>query len=640
LTIFVIDSIFSIEIKYFYTKFRFKTSRMSLKIKVITLSIGIFSAFAIVVYAVHHLILLPAFVELERTAATNNTERAVQALGREVESLIPSTTDWATWNDTYQFMDDRNEEFVKAHLSLNVLENLKVNLLGIYTLEGRRLWGMVYDYEIEEEVALQELSEDSLNPTNPLLGTPDSMDTVAGLYSTSAGIYMVASRPILSGKGVGPSRGRFIMGRQLNKVAIDRLAVQARVLLSVSPLLPVEGSKLKPLGNNDKIRYTPITLEESDAITHGTTNVLDVTGAPILRFQVDSPRTIVAQGRTTLKYTAMFLALAGTVFLLVFLIRHAIAVGTHGDLSARLQIKSKDEIGTLAHEFDIMVERLAETRQRLLDQSYLSGLAEMASGTLHNIGNAITPIGVKLINLRRELLQAPVAEMAMAAAELADSATAADRRADLVRFSELAGAELATLVESTADELGTIRAQVDLVQMILADQQRFSRAERIIEPLALFHLIKETARLLPENLHHIMTIEIDQGLAEIGHINAARIALQQVISNLFINAAESIGEKGRQGQTGRIRVYTVATDAANQGMAHICFEDNGIGIHSDQLSQLFERSFSTKQRGSGIGLHWCANTVSAMGGCIYAESPGPGQGACMHLLLPLAKPVI
>jgi sensor domain CHASE-containing protein len=627
---------------------------MSLKIKVVTLLLCVFGAFAIVEYTVQHLVLLPSFVKLERLSATNNTERAVQALEREVELLIPSATDWATWDDTYRFMHDRNAKFIKSNLNLEALKSLNVNLLALYNMEGRRLWGKAYDHEIEEEMALGELSEDSLNLVNPLLGTPDSMDTVAGLYNTSAGIFIIASRPVLTSKGDGPSRGRILIGRRLNKVAIDRLGSQARVHLSVQPLTPTDGSMIYPLSVNNKISYTPITLAEGDVVTRGFAEVLDVAGVPILRFQVDSPRTIVAQGRTTLKYTAMFLTLAGTVILLVFLFflrytvfdpvsrltRHAIAVGTQGDLRARLQIQSKDEIGTLAHEFDIMVERLSETRQRLLDQSYRSGIAEMASGALHNIGNAITPIGVKLINLRRELVQAPVAEMTLASVELADFATPADRRADLVEFSQLAGGELASLVERTVKELETILAQVDLVQMILADQQRFSRAERSMEPLVLHHLLNETVRLLPEDFLNIMNIEVDQELAEIGHINAARIALQQVISNLFINAAESIGERGRQGKDGRIRVYTVAADADNQGMAHICIEDNGIGVPAEQLPHLFERGFTTKIRGSGIGLHWCANTVSAMGGHIYAESLGSGQGACLHLLLPLAEPLI
>ena len=56
---------------------------------------------------------------------------------------------------------------------------------------------------------------------------------------------------------------------------------------------------------------------------------------------------------------------------------------------------------------------------------------------------------------------------------------------------------------------------------------------------------------------------------------------------------------------------------------------------ADILEHIFERGFSTKQEGSsGIGLHWCANTISSMNGKIYAESEGKGKGACLHLVFP------
>ena len=625
---------------------------MSLKTKVITLIFCVFGAYALVGYAVQQFVLLPAFVQLEQASATKNTERAVQALEREVELLIPSAADWATWDDTYQFMVDRNEEYIKANLSVKAMETLKVDLIGFYDLKGKRLWGLAYDHEKQEEMALGELSADALDAANPLLAASDTMATVAGIFSTPAGVFLIASRPVLTSNGDGPSHGRFVIGRQLNQDAIERLGTQARVQLHVQPLVAAANQPADQSKGSGSLGYTPILLTENEAITSGITDVLDLAGMPILRFQVDTPRTILAQGRTTLLYAALSLTFSGIILLLVLLVflrrtvfdpvstltRHAITVGTQGDLSAGLQMKRDDEIGILAREFDIMVQRLAEARQRLQEQSYNSGIAEMASGALHNIGNAITPVGVKLINLRREIKQAPVQEMAMASAELADPATPAERKADLVRFSELASGELASLFTRTVDELEAIRSQVDQVQLILADQQRFSRAERTIEPLVVDRLIKEVAQTLPEELGNSLDVELDQGLAEVGPVLFARIALQQIVNNLLINAAESIAECDRQDGSGHIRIYAVA-DLDNKGMAHICMEDNGMGLSAEQLPRLFERGFTTKSRGSGIGLHWCANTVADMGGRIYVTSGGPGQGACLHLLLPLAEQV-
>ncbi len=177
---------------------------MSLKSKIITLLFCVFGAFAIVEYTVQHFVLLPAFVLLERTAAIKNTERALYALDREVELLIPSATDWATWDDTYQFMADRNAEYIESNLNFKAMESLNVNLLEFYNLDGTRLWGMAYDLETEKELHLGELSEDRLGPGSLLLGNSGKEDTVAGIYLTSEGVFLIASRPILTSKGDGP----------------------------------------------------------------------------------------------------------------------------------------------------------------------------------------------------------------------------------------------------------------------------------------------------------------------------------------------------------------------------------------------------------------------------------------------------
>ena len=82
---------------------------MSLKKKIIILLVGLFSLYALIEFAVQRLVLLPAFVQLEEKTATSNTQRAVQALERDIELLVPSATDWGTWDDTYEFINDGNE---------------------------------------------------------------------------------------------------------------------------------------------------------------------------------------------------------------------------------------------------------------------------------------------------------------------------------------------------------------------------------------------------------------------------------------------------------------------------------------------------------------------------------------------------
>jgi sensor domain CHASE-containing protein len=623
---------------------------MTLRAKVIALLLAVFAVYAVVVYAVQRFVLMPGFVELERASATSNVERVVQALQREVELLIPTARDWGSWDDTYAFVVDRNEKYVAANLNAQAMRALGANLLAFYDAAGLRVWGLAYDHEAGAELALGALSAEALPPADPLFGGPAGEDAIGGLYRTDTGPFVVVSSPILTNEAAGPSRGRVVVGRLLDEGAIERLGEQARVQLTAEVLAPgaaVAGGAVEPAG---PVAHTPIVLDETGEVTQGRTEVLDLAGDPILRLRVDTPRAIVAQGQVTLNYAALALAMAGLGVLAVLLVtlhqtvldplsrltRYATTIGRQDDSNARLKVDRKDELGVLANELNSMMERLADIRERLLDQSYKSGVAEMASGVLHNIGNAVTPIGVKLTALKRALEDAPAAEVDLARAELADPSTAPERRAALGEFVGLAAQELAAIVKDVAGELDTVRNQVDHIQMILADQQRSTRAERVIAPIEVHRVVEETIRLLPEGLRRHATVEIDPSLARLGRVRASRVVLQQVVSNLLINAAESIRDSGQQADTGRIRIRAFRDAAVVPAAAHLCIEDNGVGIAPEHLARIFERGFSTKARGSGMGLHWSTNTMAALGGHLHAESTGTGHGACFHLLLPLA----
>ena len=145
---------------------------MSLKKKIILLLVGLFVLYALIEFSVQRLVLLPAFIQLEEETAISNTQRAVQALERDIELLIPSATDWGTWDDTYQFITDGNEAYREANLNVLAMESLKANLVAFYTPDGRRVWGLGYDLDNKRELSLGELSADRLPPTHPLLGNP------------------------------------------------------------------------------------------------------------------------------------------------------------------------------------------------------------------------------------------------------------------------------------------------------------------------------------------------------------------------------------------------------------------------------------------------------------------------------------
>jgi len=624
---------------------------MSLRVKTMFILLSVFVLYGTLTYLVQQKVVFPSFVSLEQEEATKNMHRVLGAIDREIEVLRASANDWSIWDDTQQYLQDHNSEYEESNLGVTTLTGMQLNLMNLYDLEGNLVWGAGYDPVAEEEIALGELSRKQLSASHPLLAGPFAEKTVGGIYMTPQGPMLVVSNPVLNNQAEGPSGGALLMGRLLNAEAVERLAKQAQLQLTLTPVsdrglpsqLAKDASKL--------VASSPSVLDVRAKTINVSTVVADIGDNPAVRIEVVVPRDITARGQDAMTFAMASLIGVGILVLFVIMLllqrtvlrpltlltEHAVRIGEHNDLSGRIALDRRDEIGILARELDRMVGRLAEARSNLLEQSYYAGIAETSSAVLHNIGNAVTPLYLKLNSAKEHLRRAPVGNLEKAFAELTDDATTKSRRADLSRYVELAGQELANKVRKTEAALENVGDQVMHVQQILSDQVRFSRAKPVVEPVDIGPLIKDALRFLPENVRRSTAVRVDNDVEQIGAVRASRVPLQQVISNLVINGAEAIAARATATEPGRIEISAQLEAESGQAMGHFRFTDNGAGIDPDQMQRIFERGFSTKECGSGLGLHWSANTVTAMGGRIFAESAGVGQGATLHLVLPMAS---
>ena len=132
--------------------------------------------------------------------------------------------------------------------------------------------------------------------------------------------------------------------------------------------------------------------------------------------------------------------------------RHAVAIGEGNgpDGAARLSGATMRS-ACLAREFDRMVARVAESRRQLVDQSFQAGFAELAKGVLHNLGNAMTPLGVRLAKLGERLREAPADDAGAGGARSSAATADAGRAAPTWRNScAWAAEELAHTVRRRA----------------------------------------------------------------------------------------------------------------------------------------------------------------------------------------------
>jgi two-component system, NtrC family, sensor kinase len=607
---------------------------VSIRLKVIALIGAIFAVLVWAEVLVERHVVMPSFAQLEQEDAQTAMRRVNYALERTLTELATLATDWGNWADTYRFVADHNADFVTANLTSLALRQLNVNMLLIIDRDGRLVRARDLDLQSDGPLGLDLASHEQLPADFPWRAKLRAGTSARGLLRTPQGILLLAAAPVLDGHGQGPPQGMVLIGRLLTPEIVRDIGALAQADLR---LLPADAN-------------TPIDeLIEDESTTRITHTFWDLYGRPVMRVQVDVPRSITSRGKLAVGYASLCLLAAAIIVLLLLgvvlnrtilrplalVTRHAVALGEDRDLTTRLNLRRRDEFGVLARELDRMVERVADSRMQLVDQSFEAGFAELARGVLHNIGNAMTPIGVRLATLTERLRAAPAEDTEQAVAELRAAGAEPQRTADLEEFLRLAGQELAGTVRSARDDIALITRQTSTIQTALAEQLRAARNDHVIEAVRLPELVAQSLEIVPEVCRRRLTVDTDESLRKLGVVRVARTVLRLILQNLIINAADAVRDAGKE--RGTLRVSAEIVNEANRRQLHLQCIDDGVGIAAEHLARVFEKGFTTKspETNHGIGLHWCANAISALGGQIWAASDGPGRGAALHLLLPL-----
>jgi signal transduction histidine kinase len=296
-----------------------------------------------------------------------------------------------------------------------------------------------------------------------------------------------------------------------------------------------------------------------------------------------------------------------------------------------------DEIGILAEEFGILLKELSATSEQLADVSYRAGRSEVIEGSLHNIGNALNSLLTSASAAREQLGQLSQSRIPDAARELAEGGNLSERQSKLVQYASLAAQETSARIASLQDDIERVIRHTHRIEEILDSQRRLSPGGDLAAPCELQPIVESAVQALAEGNHDGIRFTLDDSLSRQPRVTGLRSILSQVVTNLLVNAAESIVRKGET--DGRIEISANAVTRDGTAMVDLCVSDNGIGLEDAELLQIFQRHYTTKQgRGHGIGLHWCAGVVASMGGSIYAISEGRNRGATLHLLLPATTP--
>ena len=603
----------------------------------------LFLAFGAVDYAVQRKVILPSFEALEADLARTDMERVTRAMDGEMDQLLTFCADWGNWLETYRYMGGENPSFIADNMTESTIVAAGLDLVAYVADDGRFVWTKGLVPGTETALDYRMLDGPGLPADHPFMDAVRTGGTARGIVVTEHGPMMLVAAPVLDGAGNGPHRGSVLLGRVITPQVAGRLATQAQVQLEVSTP-PAAAAAAGP---------DPVAPRIVQGTTHNAVyrNLYDIAGEPSVQLRIDVPRAVTARGHDATGYAlaSVFVACAIVLVTLVVALRHmvlrpvslltdhAVAITEGDDLTRRMNFERRDEIGILAKEFDRMVDKLADARRRVVDQSFEAGAAQVTAGVLHNVGNAMTPLAVAVNSLQERLRGAPLGEIEMVLAELAGSEGDPSRRQDLERFLHLAVRELVKAAAAAGDDAATVTRQTEAIQSVLAEQLQARRAGPVIETVDLASLVWRSAELVAPDLRRVLDVRIDPAIRSLGSLPLPRITLQQVFQNILQNAAESVRAGGRDRGVLSVTAELESGDAGPSGLT-VRFSDDGVGISREDLTRIFENGFSTKPRttNQGIGLHWCANALQSIGGGIRAASDG--HGATMIVSVPLQRP--
>lgn len=276
----------------------------------------------------------------------------------------------------------------------------------------------------------------------------------------------------------------------------------------------------------------------------------------------------------------------------------------------------------------------AENREQYA--AFQAGVADMAAAVLHNIGNVITGMSgnvIKLGQLHRSINKLSTS-LGRYEADASMECEALQQQQQKIPQGTIATLEKICQQLEEQKMLDKLEMGIRHVGDIISIQQGAARPVIHATQFLLSGMVKDTLNLIEDRLQKYnttLTVEIDP---EIGSVRLPRNPLMQMLLNLIKNSLEAILDELLVDESLQGTIRLTITHASDQQFV-LSVEDNGCGLEQGQLEHIFESGFTTKQRGSGYGLHSAANFVHSLGGEIVAESPGPHQGMKIAVTLPI-----
>lgn len=347
---------------------------MKLRTKTLAVVCMVCTIFFIIMTSLLHVIIMQSYSQLEIKITTDHVTRASNQFTHEYSSLLSISYDWSTWDDTYVFIENANEQYIQTNLDYVIFEDIQINFMIFYNESDSLLFYKAFDFYEKKEIIL---------PASLFLFIDDNKDvllhhqnndhSLSGIivYDQMQTPLLISVTPILKSNKEGPIRGTLLIGRFLDEEKLNYFSTITQLSVSVYPF-----SNLSFLfyqypflsSNEDEITIQPING------THiaGYTVLDDVFGNPVLFLKVTLHREIYNQGLNVLQnlFIALFITTVFMIIVTILIIDKFVTsrltsfsksvgeVQSIDDLRKNIDVEGNDEISVLGKNINNMLMSL------------------------------------------------------------------------------------------------------------------------------------------------------------------------------------------------------------------------------------------------------------------------------------------
>ncbi|MBN1413344.1 MAG: hypothetical protein JW969_21055 [Spirochaetales bacterium] len=612
---------------------------MSKKILVVVGTTGLIGITVFI--SISFILFYTVIFRLEEMTVIKNVEQLKYRLDDRLMDLQEFCTDWSSRDDTYDFVINKNREYIDHNLQPVNLMNIPIDFIYFYTVENRYFYGV--DTEFNEEI-----------PANAELR--NALDNFSFKEKGGKGFLVVRNIPVMLAyheisdeKKTKPGRGYVVVGLFLGKKEQASLEERNSFVLFLDMLgdsdvsTDVLASRKALLKKNQEIVVMPL----SGTTVAGYYLVARIDGLPGFIIRITLHRDLYRLGFWNFLFQTaiLFFMIIVIVMIAFFLLNRLIAlpikrlgnyldsIGNDFELKTLPRDEKHEEIDRLIKSINNMLQNIYETRSRLLEESYYSGIFELAQDVLHNIRNSITPISGKLQLLNRERDTMYDKEMKAARKELMDENTDEQRRRQLVEFIIAGNRVMSQYIEIVMTTINDINAELRSIDTSLEEYNTKAFKNILsqnIDVIEVFRVALEHLRhSLPYAPNFLVNDNIDRSWFIMGHWVIVNRLFKSLLDNILrlgnedTNYTASINLKeDTRGTFIVVKITAECIDWGNREMETIFKRDyNRVELRYYELKNF----------------HWCANTVAMLGGKMDVKLDEKVKNVVLDISLPVTR---